>query len=64
MKTKNYFLILFLGINSLFFAQIPTGYYDSASGLTGAAQIKTSNYYYQWTHRQRLCGIVDRLQNY
>ena len=37
MKTKNYFLILFLGINSLFFAQIPTGYYDSASGLTGAA---------------------------
>lgn len=37
MKIKNYFLILFLGINSLFHTQIPTGYYDSANGLKGAS---------------------------
>ena len=37
MKTKNYFMLLFSGINSLLLAQIPTGYYDSANGLTGAA---------------------------
>jgi endonuclease I/chitodextrinase len=36
MKTKNYFMLLFFGINSLLLAQIPTGYYDSANGLTGA----------------------------
>ena len=30
-------MLLFSGINSLLLAQIPTGYYDSANGLTGAA---------------------------
>lgn len=34
---KFFFIILLIFISSISFAQIPTGYYDAAAGLTGAA---------------------------
>ncbi len=37
MKITNYLLMLFSALSISTFAQIPTGYYDSATGLSGAA---------------------------
>ncbi|MPL64020.1 hypothetical protein SDC9_09668 [bioreactor metagenome] len=37
MKTKNYLFMVLCLISTSLFSQIPTGYYDSAAGLSGAA---------------------------